>query len=103
MNTELCVGIFFGVIFIMIFFGAKIETKSTPKIKINIGNFVRDSHIFLFNKHVHHWFLNLIILFIVLILDSYYHSKYFNLIIGFNLVLIFHGLLYKDCFDFSME
>jgi hypothetical protein len=44
MNTELCVGIFFGVIFIMIFFGAKIETKSTPKIKINIGNFIRDSH-----------------------------------------------------------
>ena len=102
MNTELCIGIICGVIFIIIFFGAKIESKSTPKIEINIGNFVRDSHIYLFDKHVHHWFLNLIILFIVILFDSYYPSKYFNLIIGFNIVLIFHGLLYTDCFDFSI-
>ena len=97
-----CNGLVIGIIFILYFFGLKIQTKSTPKIKINIGNFVRDSHIYLFGKHMHHWFVNLIVLIIVLILDRYYPCKYFKIIMGFNLVLIFHGLLYSDCFDFSV-
>ena len=98
---ELLSGIIVGIIFTIIFFGLEIKCKSTPKIKINIGKFVRDSHIYLFNKHMHHWLVNLIILLLILIVERYYPSKYFKIIMGFNLVLIFHGLLYDDCFDFS--
>ena len=97
----LLIGIIIGILFVLIFFGIKIEPKSIPKIKINIGNFVKNSHIYLFNKHLHHWFINLCILVLVFIIEKYYPSKYFNLIKGFNLVLIVHGLLYDDCFDFA--
>ena len=100
-NLELLIGIIGGIIFTIIFFGLQIKTKSAPKIKINIGSLVKDSHIYLFGKHMHHWFINLIVLIIVLILNRNYPSKYFKMIMGFNLVLIFHGLLYEDCFDFS--
>ena len=94
-------GLVLGIIFVIVFFGLKIKCKSTPRIKINLGNFVKDSHIYILGKHMHHWFINLIILGIVVILERFYPSKYFDIVKGFNLVLIFHGLLYKDCFDFS--
>ena len=96
-----CNGLIIGIIFILVCFGLEIQTKSTPKIKINIGSLVKDSHIYLFGKHMHHWFINLIVLIIVLILDRYFPNKYLKIVMGFNLALIFHGLLYEDCFDFS--
>ena len=34
-------------------------------------------------------------------LDRHNPNKHFKIVMGFNLALIFHGLLYEDCFDFS--
>ena len=36
------------------FIGTDIKEKSKPRIKINIPPIVKDSHIILFNKHLHH-------------------------------------------------
>jgi len=97
MNTtylEYTMGLFIGLAFVLFFFGLKIEAKSIPNIKINIGTIVKNSHIFLFNKHIHHWFINLCILLLVLLIEPYYSSQYWNIIKGFALVLILHGLLY---------
>ena len=94
-------GIIIGVIFIVIFFGTKIEAKSIPNIKINIGNIVKDSHIYIFNKHLHHWFINTIILILIIILEFYYENKILTIVKGYNIILIIHGLLYTDRFDFT--
>ena len=96
----LFIGIIIGLIFIFVFFGTKIKSKSMPKIKVNIGNFVRNSHIYLFNYHIHHWFLNFIILIIIQLIQNYKNIVYFDIVKGFNIALIFHGLLYSDCFNF---
>ena len=96
----LFIGLIIGIIFILVFFGTNIEAKSTPNICINIGNIVRNSHIYLFNYHIHHWFLNFIMLIIVQLIQNYRHIRYLDLIKGFNIVFIFHGLLYSDCFNF---
>ena len=101
MIIELLIGALCGIIFTVLFFGLNIKSKSFPKLKINVGNFIRNSHIYLFGKHIHHWLINLVVLLIVFVLNMYYPSKYFYLIIGFNIVLIAHGLLYDDRFDFS--
>ena len=58
-------GIFIGLFFISIFFGYKIEEKIKPKININLGPFVKDSCIIIFNKHIHHWLISLLILFVL--------------------------------------
>ena len=54
---DLLMGILLGVIFILIFFGCKIRCKTTPNIKINMGNFIRNTHIYIFDKHIHHWMI----------------------------------------------
>ena len=100
-NLRLLIGALLGFLYILLFFGLKIEPKTEPKIKINIGNFIQNSHITLFNKHIHHWLINLVILIVVLMIELIYSNKYFNFIKGFNIILILHGLTYDDALDFS--
>jgi hypothetical protein len=89
-----------GIIFILIFFGVDIKPKSKPRIKINIPPFVRDSHIIVGNKHLHHWFISLILFSIVFYLNNNY--KLFYILEGFFFSLILQGLLYQDRFDFDV-
>ncbi len=57
-------GCILSMIWILHFFGTRLKPKTKPKIKINIPPFIKDSHIILFNKHIHHWviFLGLFII-----------------------------------------
>lgn len=96
---DLLIGILLGVIFILIFFGCKIRCKTTPNIKINVGNFIRNTHIYLFDKHIHHWMINLFLIIFIIFIEQFYTNKYFDIIKGFSLVLVIHGLMYEDCFD----
>ena len=96
-------GVFISIIYIISFFGSDIECNSDPKIKINIYPFIKNSHIYIFNKHVHHWFLNTIILCIVSFIQIFFDLPIFYFIRGFNIIQILHGLLYRDCFDFSIN
>ena len=93
-------GIIIGILFIVISFGTDVKEKSKPKIKINIPPFIQDSHVIVCNKHLHHWFLAFISLTVIYNLNN--NSKIYYILEGFMMSLILHGLLYKDCFDFSV-
>ena len=99
--STLLIGIIIGIIFILTFFGSEINVNSNPKIKINLGSIIKDSHVYLFNKHIHHWFINLLILILIMVVEKYYNHPILTTIKGFNMVLIVHGLMYSDRFDFS--
>ena len=99
--VELMIGCFIGIIFVLYFFGTSIIPKSIPNIQINIGNVVRNSHIYLFNKHIHHWLIGACVLLLVFCIEQYYSSGYLTVIKGVTSVIILHGLLYSDRFDLS--
>ena len=93
-------GLILGLLFVYICFGFEIKEKSTPKIKLNFKPFIIDSQIIVFNKHLHHWFIaafSLIFLQVLFPKNNLYH-----LLVGYLIILVMHGLLYKDCFDFNI-
>ena len=106
MKYNSCINLFFlgiciGIIFILLFFGTSIVEKSEPKIIINIGNIIRNSSIYLFNIHIHHWIIGTVLLLGIILMEQYYSAKSFSVLKGIAIVLIIHGLMYKDRFDFS--
>ena len=93
-------GIFFGIIYCNIMYGKK--EKSIPTLSLNFGSMVRNGHIYLFNKHIHHW---LIFLFIMMLtfnhkLQTHIFKKYMYQIRGFCISMILHGLSYSDWYIF---
>ena len=93
-------GIIIGLIFIFINFGFEIKTKSKPRIKINIPYFIQDSRIIVYNKHIHHWLISLILFLIIVHINN--NNSLCYILEGFFISLIVHGLLYKDAFDFDV-
>ena len=81
-------GMLIGFIFILTFFGTKIECNSYLHYHINI-----------FNIHWHHWVLSIIIL----IIFELFNNSYTEYIRGMCIILIIHGLYYDDCFDFTVK
>ena len=51
--------------------------------------------------HIHHWIIGTVLLLGVIIMEQYYSAKSFSVLKGIAIVLIIHGLMYKDRFDFS--
>ena len=100
-------GSILSIIWILCFFGTEIKEKSKPKISINIKPFIKDSSLILFNKHIHHWLVFLIVFIIIIIIKkSNKINKYdyiLNILMGYSFVQILHGLRYKDRFDFSIN
>ena len=94
-------GVIFGILFIVISFGTEIKEKSKPKIKINIPPFVKESRVVILNRHFHHWLIAFLSLCILYYLND--ESKIYSIMEGFMMILIIHGLLYRDCFDFSVS
>ena len=95
-------GIILSYIFTRIFFG-KIKSGKSPNILINIPPFIINSKLILFNKHIHHWLVFLIILLLLFIFRKKL-SKYKSFLefsMGFSFYMILHGLQYKDAFDFT--
>ncbi len=96
-------GCILSMIWILHFFGTRLKPKTKPKIKINIPPLIQDSHIILFNKHIHHWMVFLVVFIISSILLYFYNHKLLNIIQGYSLIQIIHGLSYNDRFDFSVK
>ena len=94
------IGILFGLIYCIIMYDNKIN--SNPKLVINFGSMIRNSHIYLFNKHIHHWLIFLFILVLTFVnkLQITIFKKYIYQIRGFSIIMILHGLSYSDWYIF---
>ena len=95
------IGILLGLLYCIIIYGNKKE-NSIPNLSINFGSLIRNGHIYIFNKHIHHW-----LIFTIIILLSFNHrfqqiinKKYIYVIRGFSIVMILQGLSYKDWYKF---
>jgi hypothetical protein len=102
-------GSILSIIWILCFFGTEIKEKSKPKININIHPFIKNSSLILFNKHIHHWLVFLILFTIIIIIKKmkkniiYKLDNILNVVLGYSFIQILHGLRYKDRFDFSIN
>jgi hypothetical protein len=84
-KKKLLIGILIGLLHVYTFFGFKIVSKS------NIGYHIN------FIIHWHHWLIAFILLVLIFKL-----SKYEDYLVGYLIVLMIHGLLYDDRFDFKI-
>lgn len=80
-------GVVIGLIYIYIFFDIELDTEKTCY------------HINIFNIHWHHWLLGVM----TLLISELFKNNYTEYIRGYLLVIIIHGLLYEDCFDFNIK
>lgn len=85
---QFIIGSIIGIIYILLYFGVKIEQGTHTEYHINY-----------LDIHWHHWLLALMSLLILELLttESIYYIR------GFLIVIIVHGLLYEDRFDFSIK
>ena len=91
-------GVILGLIYITIAFWGKSEGDK-PNIQITIGNFIRNGHFYLFNRHIHHWMIFMIVAITISILNlNKFFSIYLDYLMGFSVVMILHGLSYFDRF-----
>lgn len=91
-------GLILGLIYVIIVFGGK-GVGEEPNITFSIGNIVRNGHIYLFNKHIHHWVIFMIVAIIISILNwNNFFNPYLDILMGFSVVMILHGLSYCDRF-----
>lgn len=81
-------GVIIGIIYIYSFFGFKIVEKSYINYHLN------------FIIHWHHWLICLILIIIIYLYIEI--NKYTYIIYGFLYILLIHGLMYKDRFDFKI-
>lgn len=88
------------IIYISIFFCNKAGTP--PSVSFNIKPFIKNSSIYIFNKHIHHWLISLNILIITIPLQIF--NKHPNNILcfsnGFFLMFLLHGITYDDFLTF---
>ena len=100
-NVYFLFGILISILYLYICFGCEIECNNEPKIKINIEPIIINSKLYIYGKHIHHWFVGLTSLCILLVLHLYIDYPLMYFLQSFSIVLILHGLLYQDCFDFD--
>jgi hypothetical protein len=92
-------GIFLANLFIYIFINNSVCEPT--RIKFNFDEFLIDGSFFIGSRHIHHWLIFLIFLiFIIVPYYIFYPSNFIKLIVGFSMMMIFHGLTYDDCFVF---
>jgi len=93
-EKKLLIGILIGLLHVYTFFGFKIVSKS------NIGYHIN------FIIHWHHWLIAFILLVLIFKLSTYEkfneYEKYKDYLVGYLIVLMIHGLLYDDRFDFKI-
>jgi len=72
-------------------------------INVDIYPFIKNSKLYIFDTHIHHWLWSSCILLLLLYIktNSLYKYNMIKFMIGFCIVMIFHGLLYKDAFVFD--
>jgi hypothetical protein len=94
MTTKLekfIIGIIIGLLHIYIYFGFKIIVKSNLNYHIN------------FIIHWHHWLIAFCFLVIITRIKKIKKfKKYKYYLSGYLIIIIIHGLLYEDRFDFKI-
>jgi len=98
MNSYNIIGAFFGLIIIILFFGNK--PGEPHKLSFNFRSLIKNGSIYLFNKHIHHWLISLIILLITIPIQYKTNNFYISLLNGFLFIFMIHGLSYSDRFIF---
>ena len=71
-----------------------------PKYKINCDDFFINGSFYIGSRHIHHWLIFLVILFILISYYIFYPSNMGKFFLGFSILMILHGLSYGDCFVF---
>tara|TARA_Y100000741_G_C18226181_1_gene547920 strand:+ start:671 stop:976 length:306 start_codon:yes stop_codon:yes gene_type:complete len=95
-------GAIVGIIFVLLVFGNEFIAKKEPKIKIDIPLIgMKESRIIIGNKHIHHWLIFTVILLLSLI-DMGVDKRMVEVLRGFCVTMIVHGLIYADRFDFEV-
>ena len=90
----------YGFIICLLYINFVFKNKAgePPKrFNISFGNIIKNGSIYLFNKHIHHWLISLIILCFTFKKND---QIIFGIINGFLFLFLIHGLSYKDCFEF---
>lgn len=91
-----------GIIFVLLVFGNDFIAKKEPKIKIDIPLIgMKASRIIIGDKHIHHWLIFTVILLLSLI-DMGVDKRMVEVLRGFCVTMIIHGLVYADRFDFEV-
>tara|TARA_B100000902_G_scaffold154186_1_gene150699 strand:- start:188 stop:493 length:306 start_codon:yes stop_codon:yes gene_type:complete len=95
-------GAIVGIIFVLLVFGNEFIAKKEPKIKIDIPLIgMKESRIIIGDKHIHHWLIFTVILLLSLI-DMGVDKRMVEVLRGFCVTMIVHGLIYADRFDFEV-
>ena len=95
-------GIIIGVIFVLSLFELDFVTKKKPKMKINIPLLgIKDSTVIINETHIHHWLIFTMIL-LMSLTNVGIDRNILEVIRGFSVVMILHGLMYADRFDFEV-
>ena len=95
-------GAIVGIIFVLLVFGNEFIAKKEPKIKIDIPLIgMKESRIIIGDKHIHHWLIFTVILLLSLI-DMGVDKRMVEVLRGFCVTMIIHGLVYADRFDFEV-
>ena len=94
------IGIVIGILHILITFGICLEAGSSASVDVNIRPFIQNSRVIICNKHIHHWLIYLILFLLTFYINFNDHLS--RIIKSYSTILICHGLLYSDRFDFSV-
>ena len=95
MNKYNIFGCIVSLFYIFIVFGIKIIKDDIHKLPLTIKPFLINGHIYIYNKHIHHWIISLIILIFII---PFRNNKYIDFCIGFFIIFCIHGLCYEDRF-----
>ena len=96
-------GIILGLIFVLSMFELDFVAKKKPKVKIDIPLMgIENSTVIINETHIHHWLIFTIILLMSLI-NVGIDRNILGVIRGFSVVMILHGLMYADRFDFEVR
>ena len=98
MNTYNLIGINLGLIFIIMVFGNK--AGEPHNLNFNCGSIIKNGSIYIFNNHIHHWLISLLILLFTIPIQYRSDNKFMSILNGFLIVLMIHGLSYPDRFIF---
>lgn len=95
------IGIIIGIIYIEINFD-NIPGNSPRYCKLNYKKYIRNCHLYINNKHIHHWILcSIIYLLLLYFYSPYLNCTYCKIVEGFLYVCILQGLSYPDFLNFD--
>lgn len=91
-----------GILFVLMVFGSEFVARKVPKINIDIPLIgMKESRIIIGDKHIHHWLIFIVILLLSMI-DMGVDKRIIEVIRGFSITMVGHGLMYADRFDFEV-